>query len=379
MSAARSKKKVILIIPLAIFLIYFIWLGFLLLTFRTYPGPSQESPLEAEGVYHIHSKLSDGWGTVDKIVRAGSRNRLDFLILTDHGNPNLQSLASQGWKEGVLILAGSELSVSRGHMVALDFRLPSQPFSQNTENAVHEITALGGFTIIAHPYSKVRWSWGEYVGYSGLEIINGDSMLRSNLSHAFPYFPALLLRPEFVLLKMLSNPAPFLARWDERNSLLRLYGYFSTDAHLFYRPVFSLLHLHLRLQKPLSRDFETAKNQVFSALRSGRFYNAIDAAARAKGFGFAAKKGNRTYPMGETVRLDSPVRLEVQAPYSFKLEIDLICNGKKITSSRAKTLSYETTMPGIYRVEVFLRERSPLDKGVPWIVSNPIFLKEETR
>jgi hypothetical protein len=379
MNAARSKKKAFLFIPLGILLIYFIWLGFLLLTFRTYQGPSQAFPLEAEGVYHIHSKLSDGWGTVDKIVRAGSGNRLDFLILTDHGNPNLQSLASQGWKEGVLILAGSELSVSRGHLVALDFRLPSQPFSQNTENAVHEITALGGFTIIAHPYSKVKWSWGEYVGYSGLEIINGDSMLRSNLSHALPYFPALLLKPEFVLLKMLSNPSSFLARWDERNARFPLYGYFGTDAHLFYRPAFTLLHLHLLLQKPLSRDFETAKNQVFSALRSGRFYNAIDAAARAKGFGFAAKKGNRTSPMGETVRLDSPVRLEVQAPYSFKLEIDLICNGKKITSSRAKTLSYETTMPGIYRVEVFLRERSPLDKGVPWIVSNPIFLKEETR
>lgn len=373
------KKKLILFIPLGLFLIYSIWLGYLLLTFRTYPGPARALPQEVEGVYHVHSRFSDGRGAVDRIIRAGSRDGLDFIILTDHGNPNLQSLAAQGWKDGVLVLAGSELSVSRGHLVALGFRLPSRPFSQNTESAVHEIAALGGFTIIAHPYSKVRWSWGEYVEYSGLEIINGDSMLRSNLARALPYFPALLLKPEFVLLKLLSDPSSFLARWDERNAHIPLYGYFSLDAHIFYRQVFSLLHLHVLLQSPLSRDFEAARDQVFSALRKGRFYNAIDAAARAKGFVFVAKKANKIVPMGGSIQPDSPVTLEVDAPYSFRREIDLIRNGKRIASSRTETLSYETTEPGIYRVEVFLRERTPLDKSIPWIISNPIFLKKETR
>lgn len=373
----RLKKKVILWVPLALLLIYFSWLAYLLFSFKTYPGPKGPFPLEIEGVYHIHSKFSDGWGSVDTIAQAASRNSLDFVIVTDHGSPNFRSLAAQGWKGKTLILAGSELSVSRGHLVALDFPRPSQSFSQNTEDAVHEISELGGFTVIAHPYAKTKWSWGESVEYSGLEIINGDAMLRSNLPHALPYFPALLLKPRFVLLKMLSDPSPFLKRWDERNTHAPLYGYFSLDAHVFYRPTFSLLHLHLLLQQPLSSDFETAKNQVFAALRKGKFYNAVDAAAQAKGFRFTAKKGEKILSMGETLILDSPLVLEVKAPYSFRTEMRLLRDGKPVLSSPEKRLSYKAGLPGIYRVEVYLKENSPLDNKIPWIVSNPIFLRKE--
>jgi hypothetical protein len=202
-------------------------------------------------------------------------------------------------------------------------------------------------------------------------------MLRSNLTHALPYFPALLLKPRFVLLKMLSDPSPFLKRWDERNTHIPLYGYFSVDAHLLYGPTFALLHLHLLLQHPLSPDFETARAQVFAALRKGNFYNAVDAAAQAKGFRFTVKKEKKILPMGETLVLSSPLVLEVKVPYSFRTETRLLRDGKTVLSSPEKRLSYEASLPGIFRVEVYLKENSPLDKKIPWIVSNPIFLRKE--
>ncbi len=178
MKQSHKKKKILLSI-LALFLLYTIWLSFNILRFKTYKAPAlKSSPLEIEGVYHIHTTYSDGKKSLDEIAKLASQADIDFIILTDHGNPNYESYSSQGWKEGVLVLAGSELSVSRGHLVALDFELPSGYFSPNTEDAFYEIKAGGGFSIIAHPYSKNQWSWGKFLEYSGIEIINGNSMLR---------------------------------------------------------------------------------------------------------------------------------------------------------------------------------------------------------
>ena len=374
----KPKRKKFLLVILVLFLIYAIWLSFNLLTFKTYTSLTlKTSPLEIEGVYHIHTKFSDGRSHLDKIAKLASKSSLDFIILTDHGNPNTKSFSSQGWKEGVLVLAGSELSVSRGHLVALGFRLPSRPFSQTAEYAVHEIHSSGGFSIIAHPYSKVQWSWGEFIDYSGIEIINGNTMAKKNIILSLPYIPAFLIKPDYTLLKMLDTPKRNLRKWDALGELHQIYGYFAADAHLLYRPLFRLLKLHLLLENPLSADFEKAKGQVYDALRKGRFYNAIDAAAHARGFAFWGEKKGGKIQMGNSAFLDSPVTLHIHAPFPFAKEVHLIHNGEHILHSPDEDISYSATQPGTYRVEIYLREKTPLSKEIPWIVSNPIFLRKD--
>lgn len=372
------KKKRFLIPLLALFLLYTFWLSFHLLRFKTYKiYPLKLSPKEIEGVYHLHSTFSDGRKSVNKIAKNAAQAGLDFIILTDHGNPNYESLQSQGWKEGVLVLAGSELSVSRGHLVGLGFNSPPNSFSQNAEEAVYEILAAGGFSIIAHPYSKVSWTWGKFIDYAGIELMNGDTMLRKNILPSLPYLPALFIKPKLALLKMLDSPQKNLKKWDELNRLHPIYGYFSADAHLLYRSLFSLFHLHLSLQKPLAADFEKARRQVYNALREGRFYNSIDAAARAKGFRFWGEKGERKVLMGAASKIRSPLTLHIQAPFPFAKEIHLVRDGKTILRSQRDRTLHIVRLPGIYRVEVYLREKSPLAKYIPWIVSNPIFLRKE--
>ena len=374
------KKRKILLILGAIFLLYVFWLSFNLLTFKSYKNAElKEYPQEVEGVYHLHSLFSDGRKNVDEIAMLASQASLDFIILTDHGRPNRDSYASQGWEEGVLVLAGSELSVSRGHLVALGFKLPSGYFPQKTEDSAYEIERTGGFSIIAHPYSKTQWSWGEYINYSGIEIMNADSMLRTDILPSLPYLPTFLLKPKYFLLKILDNPHRNLRKWDELNTHHHVYGYFSVDAHLLYRPLLDTFHLHLLLQRPLSEDFDQARQQVFEALRKGRFYNSVHAAAHGQGFRFWGKKGQEKISMGSTVSFDSPLTLHIQAPFSFAAEIHLIHNGKSIYSSTEENVSYEVSQPGTYRVEVYLKERSPLQKNIPWIVSNPIFLREDKK
>ena len=361
-----------------LFAAYALWLGVAILHYRPPRAARSGRPVhEVVGVYHVHTKFSDGHAAPEDIATAAAGRKLDFIILTDHGNPNRRSLESQGRKDGVLILAGSELSVSRGHLVALDFAPPERPFPQAAERAILEVAAQGGFTIVAHPYSKTSWTWGEGRGFSGIELADADSMVKRNWLRFLPYLPALPFRPTLPLLKALSRPVKPLGKWDSLAAGQRVYGYFSADAHLLYSVIFGCFQLHALLEEPLAQDFERSKEQVFGALRGGRFFNAVDGAAPAGGFEFSAETRGARFPMGSSVPWDgaSAVRLDIRAPFTFPVETCLIRNGELIGRARDQELSYTTNKPGVYRVEVYLRTRSPLAADFPWIVSNPIFLK----
>ena len=358
-------KKILRIFFIYI-LIYSVWLGIGILSYKQHDStPVQDSIHEIQGVYHIHTTHSDGAKTPEEIAKIAASASNDFIILTDHGNPNFGSLSEEGWKEGVLVLAGSELSTSRGHLVALDFDLPGNNFFQNADRAAYQVNRLNGFSIIAHPYSKTQWTWGESLFSSGIEIINADSMLKTRIWRWIPFTPSVILSPPYFLLKILSVPDKNLFKWDSLTQDFQIYGYFSTDAHLLYKPLMSFMRLHLLLDRPLSSEFETAKKQVFDALKSGQFYSAIDAAAKAEGFRFRATTGENT-------------TLHIQLPLSISKETHLIFNGQSILQSPDDTIEFRVEKSGVYRVEVFLKERSPLNKRIPWILSNPLFLKENT-
>lgn len=375
---ATIRKKVLLSI-LCMFVLYAVWLSFQFIGFKAHKSTVAPSlPLEARGAYHVHSALSDGKKSVEKIAEAAARASLDFFILTDHGNPNYESLNSQGWKKGVLILAGSEISVSRGHLVALDFEAPPENFSQNAESAAYRVSQLNGFSIIAHPYSKTHWTWGKHAGYSGIEIINADAMVKRNYIYLLAYLPALLIEPELPLLKAMRYPDKNLRKWDMLTKDYPVYAYYATDAHLFYKPLFSLLRIHVPLEENLSSSFEKAKNQIFRALRNGCFYNSIDAAAPADGFRFWAEAGKKRIHMGESHLFNKSISLFIKTPDSSACRTVLIHNGNPVLIDSKDSVSFNPIEPGVYRVEVYLQEKTPLSKNCPWILSNPIFLQEKT-
>jgi len=374
------KKRKVLSVLLILITVYLVWLAFHLISFKSYTTiPPEDSSFEVAGVFHIHSTHSDGKSSVEQIARCAADKSLDFMVVTDHGSPNYESLASEGWREGVLVLCGSELSENRGHLVAVGFKTPSSLFSSTAEEAVHQVRVLGGFTVIAHPYSKTQWSWGPAVDYGGVEILSADSMLRQSLPLSLIYLPALLINPKFVFLKMLARPEKNLLKWDSLNERQPIYGYYSVDAHLLYNALFSSFHLHIPLSKPLSKEFETAKRQVLTSLHRGNFYNAVEAAAQAKGFRFWAKQRGKTFPIGSVISIEPQTTLHAVMPIGVELEAQLFRNGTPVFRSHEGTWSYPlTNRPGTYRVEVYLKERTPMTNDFPWILSNPIFLKEKT-
>jgi hypothetical protein len=367
-----TLKRIIGRVILLALLIYVLWAGWEVVRFHRYvtPAPADSTALalsaaassgpsfyELEGAYHMHSRYSDGRKTVDQIARAAAGAGLDFIVLTDHGRPNFAALDAQGRKEGVLVLAGSEISSNRGHLVALGFDRPDNSFSSDAEIAAREISERGGFSVIAHPYSKIRWSWGDNFDYSGLEIIDADSMIKGHIVRSLPYYPLLLVKPTLALLKMIVPPDQALRKWDRLLARGPVTGYFSTDAHLFYGAIFPLFHLHVLLDRPPDADFAAARRQIFDALKGGRFYSAVDGAAAARGFRTSLEGGS----------------LRVSAPFSFAHETVIIQDGQEIRRTGENELTLPLSAPGAYRVEVYLRERTPLNPGVPWIISNPVY------
>jgi hypothetical protein len=263
--------------------------------------------------------------------------------------------------------------------VAAGFKTPSSSFSHSAEEAVHQVRTLGGFTVIAHPYSKTQWSWGPPADYSGIEILSADSMLRQSLPLSLLYSPALLINPKFAFLKVLKRPEKNLAKWDSLNTNQRIFGYYSTDAHMLYRALFESLHLHIPLASPLSKDFKRAKQHVIQSLRRGNFYNAVDGAAEAKGFRFWAEQGGKFFSMGSDLPSESKTSFYASIPMGVEHEARLLRNGEPVFQSPDRSWSYRVTnKAGTYRVEVYLKERTPIKKDIPWILSNPIFLKENT-
>jgi hypothetical protein len=353
---------------LAAIALYAAWLAFQAVNYKRYvsdpaaaaspaDGPQPPPQVEIRGAYHVHTTFSDGRKTVDRVIESAISAGLDFIILTDHGSPNRRSLAAAGRRNGLLVLAGTEISSSRGHLVALAFDPPPRRFPQSAEAAAREVRSLGGFTVIAHPFSKTRWSWGGPDDvYDGLEIMDSDTVLKRNIGQALFRLPLMLVRPRAVLLKVISRPAETLARWDRLLAEGPRLGFYSVDAHWMYETAFSLFQIRVLLDRPPDEDFATARGQVFEALRAGRFFSAIDAAADPAGFRF--------WLDGGTLRL--------RTPFSFAHEARIIQDGRVVATTTERAFALPAAAPGAYRVEAYLRERSPLGREVPWVISNPV-------
>jgi hypothetical protein len=377
----RSWKKRLTAGLAFLLALYVLWLGSILIRYRAPQATPAEKKLaayEVQGVYHIHTTFSDGRKPLEQVAAAASRQHLDFIIVTDHGRPNRASLASQGWKEKVLVLAGSELSVSRGHLVALGFKTPDGDFARNAEEANQEVSAAGGFTVIAHPFSKTRWSWGGDTEYAGIEIADTDSMVKKNFLRTIPYLPTLLFSPRIFLLKTLWKPSQNLRKWDEMGAKKATYGYFSADAHLAYGALFSCFRLHVLLEEPLAGEFERARAQVFNSLRRGAFYCAVDSARPADGFVFWAESQGKRFPMGSAVPFvpSSRVQFRSEAAFPFTVQTLLLRDGQVVLRSEGPEISFPSERPGVYRIEVYLLQRTPLARDFPWIISNPIYVRE---
>ena len=78
--------------------------------------------------------------------------------------------------------------------------------------------------------------------------------------------------------------------------------------------------------------------------------------------------------MGDETQLKEKVSLKASAPQISRFV--LYRNGEKINEeSETSTMNFETRETGVYRVEVYLDSLGNSFNSMPWIISNPIYVK----
>jgi hypothetical protein len=300
------------------------------------------------GVVHVHTTLSDGGGAPDEVVAAAERTGLGFLAITDHNN--LDAKPIEGYHGRVLVLVGTELSTTAGHVLALGMADPVYRFSGGAREGLEDIRDLGGAAFAAHPTSPredFRWSGWDLPGPWGMELLNGDSEWRQagwgRLARLGAYY---LLNSRYALLSSLTPPTEALRRWDGTLARRDVAGIVGADAHSrvpltrktevrfpSYEALFMLARNHVVLERPLTGDGPRDTAAIVEALHAGHSYIGLDALAPADAFSFTAESEGRRRTMGESVGAGPDVRLTLAGRGPAGTRVTVLRDGKPLRES----------------------------------------------
>src|SRR5213594_3904736 len=134
---------------------------------------SRERFVEYRGVIHVHSFLGGhSAGTFQEIIAGAQTNQLQFVIMTEHAENQIDTSAMtlKGTHGGVLFVNGNEVSTASGD------RLLSIPGDASLSNS-NKLSAAdvaanargrGALAVVTYPEEFA--SWGN--NYDGVEIYN---------------------------------------------------------------------------------------------------------------------------------------------------------------------------------------------------------------
>jgi hypothetical protein len=345
------------------------------------------------GAYHVHSNRSDGTGSVRQIALAAGRAGLSFVILTDHGDGRRQADAPE-YVDGVLVIDGTEVSTTRGHVAALGMKPAPYPLDGEPHAVIEDITRLGGVAIVAHPGSPkeaLRWSdWN--APFHGLEWLNGDSEWRDEgvARLAKTLLTYTFRRPE-TLATLLDRPDEVLRQWDALLAKRAVVALAAGDAHgglshgadrrlsvrfPGYEQVFRSMSIAIP-RLALAGDAAIDAELIITAIMEGNVFSAIDAVARPAAFGFVGTSGGVRAGVGGRLPVGEPVAFSVTSNAPGDARVVLLKDGAPVAETRGATLAHTAPAgPGVYRVEVHL-PGAPGEPPVPWLLSNPIYVRQQ--
>jgi hypothetical protein len=355
----------------------------------------QGDAVVVRGAYHVHSRASDGTGTVEDIAAAAGRAGLRFVVLTDHGNAFRRPLPPR-YVAGVLCIEAVEISTAGGHYAALGMSPPPYPLGGEARDVVEDVARLGGFGVAAHPDSpkpELRWNAWD-APFDAMEWFNADSQWRDE--RRWRLLPTILqypLRPSEAVASLFDRPAELIGRWDELTVRRRVVGLAAADAHArmglggktdpydelvyvtlpSYESVFRAFSVRVELGEALSGEPERDAGMVIAAMKAGRVYTVFDAMAGPGSLAFTAESGGEIARQGESLAITGPVRLRAATNGPAQAEVMLVRNGELVRRTAGPALEWQGGEPGAYRIEVRL-PGAPGDPPLPWMASNPIYV-----
>src|SRR6266540_5824667 len=246
----------------------------------------------ALGAWLVHTTHSDGRGTLDEVVAAARAAGLQFVVVTDH---NVMTPEDQGWRDGVLVVEGTEVSTPFGHVAALGVPR-ALTVEERDGDPLGAIARLGGAAVIAHPLHPRRpfTGWGRGA-WRGMEIVSNDTswgevVVGREWGRAALAAAALPFDGARAVLALQDGDDDERRRFDaelraaRRNDPRRPARVLlcSADAHGYpsYRAAFEAFSMHLPI--PLSGDAVQDVRGVTAALTDGRAVCVFDGVAPAR-------------------------------------------------------------------------------------------------
>jgi len=341
---------------------------------------------ELVGGIHLHSVYSDGSGTLREITAAAARAGLDYIIMTDHDSRRAAEDGWQGWRDGVLVIVGVEISCQhRSHVVVLGEADVAGLRFKPLRRVLFDLTRQGAWALVAHAHPAHIMGYSlkagelhewEVPGFCGVELWSLMHDICDGLTPwRIPSFP-------YTWRRRIRGPHPgTVAHWDRITQDRRFVAIGSLDNHaiavpvvgkriLPYEEVFRALRTHVLVDE--TTEAADDADRLIRAILAGRCFIALDATAEARGFRFEAvpEAGGPALAMGQERTWTGPVRLTVHSPRPAHLILRR--NGEPAAEADAQALDHRAETPGVYRVEAHLA-------GLPWVYTNPIYLRAKPR
>jgi len=358
------------------------------------PEPIDQFFREYKGVIHVHSFLGGhSTGTFQEIIDGAKTNQLDFVIMTEHAESSFDTsaLTLSGTHEGVLFVNGNEVETASGdRLLSLpgDASLSGQT-KHTTDEVVSNIHRRNGLAIIAYPE---QFS-GSAENANGIEVYNVFTNARK-INRLVAFFDALWSHhsyPDLLFANYLERPDESLSKWDQMLAQTpdKLFATAGNDSHSNigftlndssgnvrfgfkldpYETSFHLVRLHIIT---LNSGHSLDSTQLLEALRAGNFFIGFDLLGDTTGFKFETT--NPVGLQGHVVGLRPETGLKIVVPVSSRVLI--MKDGKVISDQNSvASVDWKVTEPGIYRVEVYLPQLGEPWGKLPWIISNPIYLR----
>ena len=350
---------------------------------------------EYEGIIHAHTNLGGhSTGTFDELIAAANANDLDFVLMTEHYSDTFDTAAQtlNGVYGKTLFIGGNEIDTPDGDRFLL---IPG-----GGEAAKARMSGTTAFLDAAHRENKLALityperfkSWDSQ--FDGIEVFSLHTAAKQmnwvtalgDLIWTYSSYPELMLASCF------KRPDGNLARFDEIAGRRDISLFGGTDAHSnigfhfigddagnkplgikldAYATVFKVARVHVLLFK--GEEF-TVEN-VLRAVRFGQSYFAVDSIGDSSGFMFeATENGNWLQGMGGNVVARPGLGLRASSPQNARFVF--FRDGVKFFESDLATQSAaDGSAPGAYRVEVYRDDLGPPFDKMPWIISNPIYVR----
>lgn len=119
--------------------------------------PAREGLGLSKADLHMHTNLGDGTASPRRVLDEARRRGLKVIAITDHdhmeGAKRVQELIDREGSD-IQMIWGCEVTTRQGHFLGLFMKRPVK-FLCHVEDAIDEIKAQGGLTIVPHPMGRL--------------------------------------------------------------------------------------------------------------------------------------------------------------------------------------------------------------------------------